>query len=96
MKESPSHTVRRLALSGPPALLRDDEVFIKTHFGRIEAQSRHSTLPRRLRAMLMVIDGRRPVGLFRQALDRFRNLDETFDMLEKMGYVERLPQRLDV
>jgi hypothetical protein len=85
----------RLVLGGDGAVLRDDEIFIKTRLGRLEAGEAHSYLPRRLRTLLILVDGRRSVADFRNGLTRFRNLDECFDMLRQMGYIEPLPERLD-
>jgi hypothetical protein len=42
------------------------------------------------------VDGRRSIADFRRGLTRFRNLDECFDMLRKMGFIETLPPRLDL
>lgn len=75
--------------------LRDEDVFIKTHRGRTEATEVHSELPRRLRMLLILVDGHRTMADFRRGLTRFRNLDECFDMLRKMGFIETLPVKLD-
>jgi hypothetical protein len=87
--------ILRFALESDSAALLDEEVFIKTRIGRIEAAEPQSQLPRRLRTLLILVDGRRTMGDFRRGLTRFRNLDECFDMLRKMGYIETLPIRLD-
>lgn len=85
----------RMAMESDHAALADEDVFVKTRSGRIEAAEPHSPLPRRLRTLLILVDGRRTMGDFRRGLTRFRNLDECFDMLRKMGYIETLPIRLD-
>ncbi len=88
--------ILRMAIGADGAALRDEEIFIKTRIGRIEAAEPNSSLPRRLRTLLILVDGRRSMGDFRRGLTRFRNLDECFDMLRKMGYIETLPMRLDI
>jgi hypothetical protein len=95
VEESISKTVRRLALSGNSTLLKDDEVFIRTHLGRIEIQTPTSTIPRRLRTMLLLVDGKRTMADFRRSMTRYRNLDESLDMLFKMGLIERLPELME-
>ena len=92
----PSFIVRilRLASGAEGAALRDDDVYIKTRLGRLEAAEAASSLPRRLRTLLILVDGRRSIADFRRGLTRFRNLDECFDMLRKMGFIETLPPRL--
>lgn len=87
--------VRRLALGGDAPLLRDDEVFIRSHLGRLEAARRPPQLPRRLRTLLLLVDGRASVGDLRLGLSRYRSLDEGLDMLRKMGLIEPLPSPLD-
>jgi hypothetical protein len=95
VEESISNTVKRLALGGITPLLRDDEVFIRTHLGRIELQNPTSTIPRRLRTMLLLVDGKRTLADFRRSMTRYRNLDESLDMLFKMGLIERLPELME-
>ena len=85
----------RLVMGTEAAQLRDEEIFIKTRLGRLEAGESRSYLPRRLRTLLILVDGRRSIADFRHGLTRFRNLDECFDMLRQMGYIEALPMRLD-
>jgi hypothetical protein len=88
--------ILKMVANGESLVLRDEEVFIKTKMGRIETSQVHSSLPRRLRMLLILVDGRRSMGDFRRGLTRFRSLDECFDMLRKMGYIEPLPVRLDM
>ena len=85
----------RLDLMGAQTLIKDDEIFIRSHLGRVEVQSPTSTVPRRLRTMLLLVDGRRTVADFRRSMTRYRNLDESIDMLCKMGLIERLPEIMD-
>jgi DNA-binding transcriptional ArsR family regulator len=95
VEESISKTVKRLALGGTSPFLKDDEIFIRTHLGRIEIQNPTSTIPRRLRTMLLLVDGRRTLSDFRRSMTRYRNLDESLDMLFKMGLIERLPDFME-
>jgi hypothetical protein len=95
VEESISNTVKRLALGGITPLLKDDEIFIRTHLGRIEIQNPTSTIPRRLRTMLLLVDGKRTLADFRRSMTRYRNLDESLDMLFKMGLIERLPELME-
>ena len=93
---SSMHTiVRRLALGGDPAVMREDLVFIKTRYGREEVRRTDASIPRRLRTLLAVIDGRRSVGELRRSVHSYRGLDDALDMLRKMGFVEPLPERWD-
>lgn len=88
--------VRRLALGGEPAVLREELVFIKTRIGRDEARRTDSSIPRRLRTLLALVDGRRSVGELRAAIHSYRGLDDALDMLRKMGFIEPLPERWDI
>jgi hypothetical protein len=88
--------ILKMVANGDNLVLRDEEVFIKTKMGRVETSQVQSSLPRRLRMLLILVDGRRSMGDFRRGLTRFRSLDECFDMLRKMGYIESMPIRLDI
>ncbi|MCC6173002.1 MAG: hypothetical protein IT481_13335 [Gammaproteobacteria bacterium] len=88
--------MRRLALGGDPAVLREELVFIKTRIGRDEARRTDSSIPRRLRTLLALVDGRRSVGELRAAIHSYRGLDDALDMLRKMGFIEPLPERWDI
>ncbi len=88
--------VRRLALGGDPAVLREEAVFIKTRIGRDEGRRSDSTIPRRLRTVLALVDGRRSVAELRAAIHSYRGLDDALDMLHKMGFIEPLPERWDL
>jgi hypothetical protein len=92
---SMSPIVRRLAMGGEPPVLREDQVFIKTRVGREEARRTDSSIPRRLRTLLALVDGRRSVGELRAAIHSYRGLDDALDMLRKMGFIEPLPERWD-
>jgi hypothetical protein len=87
-----ANSVKKLQLGNAGTLLKDDEVFIRSHLGRLEIQSPSSSIPRRLRTMLLLVDGKRCLADFRHSMTRYRNLDESIDMLFKMGLIERLPE----
>jgi hypothetical protein len=80
---------------GDLGLILDTDIFMRTTRGQTEALERRRELPHRLRMLLMLIDGRRSVNDFRVAMTNYRSLDESLDMLMKMSYIERLPQRID-
>jgi hypothetical protein len=43
-----------------------------------------------LRTLLFLINGRRRMFEYRDLLPRCRNIDDTFDMLTRKGYIEPL------
>lgn len=71
------------------------EVFTQTPRGAQAASRGHDQLPDRLRMLLFLVNGRRNMGEYRDLLPRFRNLDDAFDMLAKMGFIERRGGRGD-
>ena len=83
--------IRKLAQAGEPPVLVDGEVFLRTPRGNDEVRTARRLLPQRLRMLLLLVDGRRSVGDFRRGLSRYRNLDESLDMLAKMGLIDQLP-----
>jgi hypothetical protein len=87
--------VLRMAMGAEVSPLEADDVYLKTALGRLECARAETNLPRRLRMLLMLMDGRRSVADFRSGLTRYRNLDDSIDMLRRMGYIQALPQRLD-
>lgn len=88
--------LRRLASAGEPAPLPGSLVYIKTRIGREEARRTEATIPRRLRTVLALVDGRRSVQVLRTLLHSYRGLDDALDMLQKMGLIEPLPERWDL
>ncbi len=88
--------LRQIALGTEPASLSGTVVFLKTRLGRDEARRAEATIPRRLRAVLALVDGRRDVATLRDLLPSYRGLDDAFDMLHKMGFIEPLPERWDL
>ena len=76
--------------NGTVAVIPSDEIFVQTPRGAAVASSRRTDLPDRLRTLLFLINGRRRMYEYRDLLPRYRKLDETFDMLARKGYIERL------
>jgi hypothetical protein len=67
-----------------------DEIFVQTPRGARIASHGHAEIPDRLRMLLFLINGRRSMAEYRDLLPRYRNLDDAFDMLSKMGFIERM------
>jgi hypothetical protein len=67
-----------------------DEVFIQTPQGALVAATMPAHLPDRLRMLLFLINGRRRMSEYRDLLPRYRNLDDSFDMLVKKGFIKPL------
>ena len=67
------------------------EVFTQTSRGTRVAAHGHAEIPDRLRMLLFLVNGRRSMQEYRDLLPRYRNLDDAFDMLIKMGFIERSP-----
>lgn len=65
------------------------DVFVQTPRGAQVAARGHAQLPDRLRMLLFLVNGRRSMAEYRDLLPRYRNLDDAFDMLAKMGFIER-------
>ncbi len=82
---------RRFGVRADYRPLREDDVFLRSHLGRLEASDRYSSLPRRLRVLLMLVDGKANVADMRRGLARYRGLDDALDMLRQMGLIETLP-----
>ncbi len=87
--------MRRFGVQAVFRPLAEDDVFIRSHLGRLEAADRGASLPRRLRVLLMLVDGKASVADMRRGLARFRGLDDALDMLRQMGLIETLPVRMD-
>lgn len=87
--------LRQLASAGEPVPLSGTLVYIKTRIGREESRRAEATIPRRLRTVLALVDGRRSVQVLRTLLHSYRGLDDALDMLQKMGLIEPLPERWD-
>ena len=87
--------IRRILLGIDEQRLCDKDVPMRTRIGRVEATARRGALPRRLRMLLLLADGRTTISDMRRALPRLRGIDQGFDMLHRMGLVEALPPPLD-
>ena len=88
--------LRQLESAGEPVPLSGALVYIKTRIGREESRRAEATIPRRLRTVLALVDGRRSVEVLRTLLHTYRGLDDALDMLQKMGLIEPLPERWDL
>lgn len=91
--EQPMDVIRKVARARYP-VLRPEDTFTRTYRGRAVAMSRDNRLPQRLRMLLILIDGRRTVGMLRAGLSKYRNFEESIDMLHKMGLIERVTPSL--
>ena len=94
-REQTRNAIRRMLKGSADPLLGDADVPLRTRIGRVEAAARVSALPRRLRMLLLLADGRTSIGDLRRALPRLRGVDQGFDMLHRMGLVEALPRPFD-
>lgn len=90
-----SNLLRRFGARTRFRPIAEADVFIRSHLGRLEAADRYSSLPRRLRVLLMLVDGKASVADMRRGLARYRGLDDSLDMLRQMGLIETLPQPLE-
>lgn len=65
-------------------------VFERTAEGVVATKTTGDEVPRRLRTLLLAIDGRSPVGQYVPFLTAFAPLSEKFAELEQMGYLRRV------
>ena len=92
MQSNPDSWSRTLdsLVNGTIGEIPADEVFVQTPRGAVVVSLGHAELPDRLRMLLLLINGRRIMSEYRDLLPRYRNLDDAFDMLTKMGFIERM------
>ena len=64
-------------------------VFERTPKGAVAIKSTGDQVPRRLRTLLLAVDGRSPVAQYVPFLTAFAPLSEKFAELEGMGYLQR-------
>lgn len=64
-------------------------VFERTPKGAVAIKSTGDEVPRRLRTLLLAVDGRSPVAQYVPFLTAFAPLSEKFAELENMGYLKR-------
>ena len=64
-------------------------VFERTPQGAVAIKSTGDEVPRRLRTLLLAVDGRSPVAQYVPFLTAFAPLSEKFAELEDMGYLKR-------
>lgn len=91
MHGSPGSWSRTLdaLVNGAAGEIPSQEVFVQTTRGTRIAVHGHEEIPDRLRMLLFLINGRRSMAEYRDLLPRYRNLDDAFDMLVKMGFIVR-------
>lgn len=64
-------------------------VFERTPLGAVVMKSSGEEVPRRLRTLLLAVDGRSPVSQYVPFLTAFAPLSDKFFELEKLGYLRR-------
>jgi hypothetical protein len=81
--------VQRLASLGmnDAAPFSLEDVFAKTELAMRELKRADSSLPQRLKTVLMLIDGRTPYGSFARSLRAYGPVDELFMLLRDTGYI---------
>lgn len=67
----------------------DTEIFVKTDAGRDEIRSRTLGLPMSVRAILLMIDGQRPVSAMRALIAGSKAPADVLDSLVSQGLIER-------
>jgi hypothetical protein len=77
-----------------PEFHRDD-ILVKTDKGNQESrkQTAESSLPRRLRSLLMVVDGKTPFHIYEGMLANYGDVASLYEALETGGYVARVRKR---
>jgi hypothetical protein len=88
LRTSDVERLASLALNDAAPLSFED-VFAKTELALTELKRRDSTLPQRLKTVLMLIDGRTPYGSFARSLRAYEPVDELFILLRDTGYIVR-------
>ena len=64
-------------------------IFERTPQGAVAIKSTGTEVPRRLRTLLLAVDGRSPVSQYVPFLTAFAPLSEKFAELEGMGFLQR-------
>lgn len=78
--------------SGTPMPKIDDlssVVFERTDLGTAAVKSTADDIPRKLRTLMLVIDGRSQVAQYEPFLTALGSLPDKFDELEQLGYIRR-------
>ncbi len=74
--------------------IRLEDVFAKTQFGVDEVRSQSgSTLPPKLRTVLMLIDGRTPFSSFKATLHTYGDVTQLFSILRDLGLIVKTSSR---
>ena len=67
-------------------------IFVRTDQGQVEAYSTDSTLPRKLRSILKMVDGRTALRTFEQNLQSFGDVKSILYSLAEAGLVSVQPE----
>ena len=74
--------------------IRLEDVFAKTQFGVDEVRAQAgSTLPPKLRTVLMLIDGRTPFNSFKATLHTYGDVTQLFSILRDLGLIVKTASR---
>lgn len=74
--------------------IRLEDVFAKTQFGVDEVREQAgSTLPPKLRTVLMLIDGRTPFNSFKATLHTYGDVTQLFSILRDLGLIVKTSSR---
>ena len=65
-------------------------VFVRTEEGQEAAYSPHSALPRKLKSILKVIDGRTPIDTFEKNLSSFGDVRAILQSLDMAGLIKKI------
>jgi hypothetical protein len=68
-------------------------VYVRTQKGSLEIGNPDAHLPQRMRNLLMLIDGRRPVAQICEILPGVAHMPGIFTALESIGFIQRAPLR---
>ena len=71
-----------------------EDVLIKTEQGHRESrmQTSQSSLPRRLRTLLLSVDGTSPFRVYAKTLENYGDVAAMFNQLRQEGYVQLLEE----
>jgi hypothetical protein len=69
-------------------------IYTRTEEGQLAAYSPGSVLPRKLRSLLKVIDGKTPVGVYNESLKAFGDVEGVLTSLQMAGLIRPVAQTL--
>jgi hypothetical protein len=67
-------------------------IYTRTEEGQLAAYSPSSVLPRKLRSLLKVIDGKTPVSVYNDSLKAFGDVEGVLTSLEMAGLIRPIAQ----